>query len=396
MRPESVTITDLLLGPRSSRYGATECPRRDNPDMILLSVEACSGGHLLQNMDMSSLLAWRASCRLNYAAVTNTFHTMRYDIIAQFVPDPTSLLTLITQFGALIVGEAALAYICRDPPNFLSTLELSTGNVSFLQFSNCIRDIAASSSIMESSTITTPPPSFTALRHISSIAETQLTSGRRIIVYESDSVSACNVVAGMWTSALMNFVTAHTFGCAYPRLTLASRGLLSRPRLAAVSDHDEYVGRTLKARGFLFSFSSTNWIPSNEIEHLASPMGTVDCGRSLFLCSHQGRFFGDRGSLVIIIDSFSVDRLYLKSRCIAPYGPMVAWRLPNLEPCNHDCLNTDNVLPPNVVSILCRFLEPNRTAHVRRPRQLTFAPANDRLPFTLPPLRPGSRRYSVS
>ena len=345
---------------------------------------------------MSNLLAWRASSRSNHAAVSRTFHNMRSDIIAQFIPNPTTLLTLLTQFSALIVGEAALAYVCRDSPTVLSTLELTTGNVSFLQFSICLRDMVTSLSIMESFNISTPSPSFTALRHISSIAEARLTSGRRILVYGSDSVAACNVVAGMWTSALMNFLTAHTFGCAYPRLTLAGRGLLSRPRLAALSPSDEYLSDALKARGFEFSFSPTNWLLSNQLLSSATHFHAPECGRSLRLCSHQGRFFGDSGSLLIIIDSLTIDRLYLKSRSIAPYGPMVAWRLPNLEPCYRDCLNTDDILPPNVVSILCRFLERNRASHIRRPKQLTFAPANDRLPFTLPPLRRGSRRYSVS
>ena len=362
-------------------------------DLFFPSLDTRLDDLLLRNMDMPDLLAWRASCHSNYAAVSNTFHNMRYDIIALFVPHPAPLLTLLTQFGGLVIGEAALVYIRRDPPAILSTLELATGNVSFRQFSNCIRDLVASLSILESFTITTPSPSFTALRHITSVAEARLTSGRRILVYESDSVAACNVVAGMWTSALMNFLTAHTFGCAYPRLTLAGHSLLSRPRLAAVSPHDENVGQARKARGFQFSFSSTNWLPSNEAPRL---LGTTDCGKSSFLCSHQGRFFGDRGSLLIIIDSLTIDRLYLKYRCIAPYGPMVAWRLPNLEPCYGDCLNTDEILPPNVVSILCRFLERSRASHVRRPKQLTFAPANDQLPFTLPPLRRGSRRYSVS
>lgn len=344
---------------------------------------------------MPSLLAWRACCRGHYLAASKELHSMRYRLLAPFVPDTSIFSTLLTRFGVLIVGEAALSYIRRDLEAFPRNLELAAGNITFLQFANCLRSTLHSNSVLESFTIIHPAPSFTALRHISAIADARLLNGRRIIIYKSDTTAACSIVAGMWTSVLANFVTSYTFGCAYPRLTFNLRGILSRPRLAALTSDDISIWRLLESREFRFGFSSTALDISIARNTATSTSHPEDCQRSFHSCTHQGRFFGDRGSLVVLVDALSVSCLYLQMQCVAPFAPMAAWRLPNIGNCTKDCLNKDKTLPSGVVTMLTRSLEPDRASYVRLPSHPTVATANDRLPFTLPPLRRGSRRYSV-
>ena len=320
---------------------------------------------------------------------------MRIRLLTPFVPEPSKLNTLLTRFGAIIVGEAALSYVTRDLDIIPNTLELATGKITFVQFGACLRSLLQSPSLVASCTTITPIPTFTALRHVSCITDIRLVSGRRIVIYQSDTTAASSVVAGMWTSLLANFVTSYTFGCAYPRLTFNLRGILSRPRLAALRRDDINVWRTLETRGFEFFFSSSEHDISAQ-HSLSQPTGpTADCGRSLYSCTHQGRYFGDRGSLVVLIHVLSVSCSYLQMQYVAPFGPMVAWRLPNLGTCSNDCVHTDDVLPPGVISMIACSIEPDRASYVRLPHHPTVATANDRLPFTLPPLRRGSRRYSV-
>ena len=346
--------------------------------------------------DMPTLLIWRATCKEHYLAVLLELHQMRHRLLAPFTPDPSNLLTLLTRFGGLIVGEAALAYVRRHPMSIPHTLELAVGNISFQQFTFSLRAILQSLSIMEDFSITTSPPPVVALRHITSVAEARLASGSRILVYESDTVAACSIVAGMWSSVLMNFVTAYTFGCAYPRLTFNLRGLLSRPRLTTLAVNEAQTWNLLQSQMFHLSFACSEWFPTDPYGATSSQPTNCDCGRTLHMCPYQGRFFGDIGSLVVLLDVLTVSRMYLRSQYIAPYGPMVAWRIPNLEQCSNDCSNKDRFLPPGIVTMLCTILESDRASYVRLPRKLTFSTASDRLPFTLPPLRRGGRRYSVA
>ena len=351
---------------------------------------------ILRRMDMPSLLSWRATSRLHYLHVSTALHDMRHRLILPFIQDSQTLFTLLTQFGGLIVGRASLAFVQRELDTPLDTLELAIGNVCFHQFTLCLRSLLHSYSTLENFTVTTAAPSFVALRNITTIAQASLASGRRIVVYESETIAPCSVVAGMWTSALTNFVTAYTFGSAYPRLTFTLRGILSRPRLAAMSPEDVRVFNSLLSSGFELSFSSSEWLQSSQLGTVDSVPATNDCGKSAHACPHQGRFFGDDGSLLVLIDTLTVSRPYLQAQYVAPYGPMAAWRIPNVETCVNDCFNRDALLPPGIVTMLCRVLERDRASRVRFPKRLTFDTASDRLPYTLPPLRHGTRRYSVS
>ena len=73
------------------------------------------------------------------------------------------------------------------------------------------------------------------------------------------------------------------------------------------------------------------------------------CLRSTYLCPQQGRYFGDKGSLVAVIDLFQTGIQDLKSRSLPPYGIMAAWRLPSDVLCDERCDEVDEIVGPNLL-----------------------------------------------
>ena len=169
--------------------------------------------------------------------------------------------------------------------------------------------------------------------------------------------AASSQVPGYWTTALMNFVTAYTMGCAYPRLTFNNRALLSRSRSVAMDWSDRNVQGRLASHGFDSQYRPNGWpLYARGVCSTTRPVISM-CGKSLYVCPFQSRFFGDPGSLVIFYGGSSVDLQGLRDLSGAPYGPMVAWRLPSQGICEGSCAGDAAVLPPFSVSMLMQFMD---------------------------------------
>ena len=227
------------------------------------------------------------------------------------------------------------------------------------------------------------------------LVEYRLHSGLVIIVYESATASACSVIAGMWTSALMNFITEYTFGCAYPRLTLNMRGLLSAPRMNTIGWTEFALISRLRFRGFDCRYSSSLWTSYGHTGRPSNDLPSDGCGRTLHLCPHQGRYFGDPGSLVVVVDALSVDPVFLRSRCIPPYGPMAAWRVSADSSCEGSCQDSDPLLPPFALSMVSLFIDRDGGLRGCHPTLATVTALDRHLLRVVYPPRYGSRRYSI-
>ena len=81
------------------------------------------------------------------------------------------------------------------------------------------------------------------------------------------------------------------------------------------------------------------------------------CFRQFYLCPSQGRYFGDRGSLVNFLDPISRGEDFCARRSIPPYGPMVVWRVLSNFDCERDCViyNDDIEEPDDISSIPVLF-----------------------------------------
>ena len=306
-------------------------------------------------MSMASLLAWRTTCRDNFFTATVELRQSQSRLVARFFPSPKVLLRYLTRWGALIVGEAAASLVLHNPLLCHTTLEIAVGCLVFDPFIRCFAHFVPFGTHLISRTDAPAPPMFPALRHISRIAEFKLKSGLSIQVYESTTPSPCDVVCGSWTTALMNFVTESSFGCAYPRLTLNNKGVLCDERVGFTRWLDQTTHDRLRANGMTFSFYSPKWTEYSAGPYTSSSPSMTACGRTMYVCPSQARFFGDSGSLIVFLDGFLVNLDKLRSCCIAPYGTMTAWRISSKLTCEGRCIEDKSVVPPYVHTILIHF-----------------------------------------
>ncbi|PIL26249.1 hypothetical protein GSI_12005 [Ganoderma sinense ZZ0214-1] len=349
----------------------------------------------LDYMPMPALLSWRATCLTNYLSVNQYIRGSLLCLLSRFFPDPVVFLQAMSPWSALIIGEAALAHVLRDNSICGATLELAIGNLYFQPFVDCLSRLLPPVSHLASLVTKPAPTDFPFHRHITRIAEFRLSSGLYIVLYESSTPSACDVVSGYWTSALMNFVTGFTLGCAYPRLTFNRLSLLCDVRTSAMAWWDHDMARRLEDLGFGFDLRPDNW-PLSCRASASSSFRPIDCcGKSLYICPLQGRYFGDPGSMVLFFDGFRVDLDDLHDLGVAPYGPMVAWRLPSIGTCKSGCIEDDPVLPPFVISMLFQFAD-DTTGFLRAHRFLhTVSGRDSHSSIASHTARRRGRRYST-
>ncbi len=314
-----------------------------------------------QYMTMASLLAWRATCRDTHLLATKEIRHSLYALVARFFPEPRPFLRYLTRWRALVVSQAALSHVLHDPSVCEWTVELAVGNLVFQPFVCHMTRLLPFGSQVVSITEKPVPPSFPMFRYITRIAELRSTTGPVIQVYESATPSPCDVVCATWTTALMNFVMESSLGCAYPRLTLHYRGMLCDGRTDSRSQLDNATRDHLQAKGFEFAHYSTAWPSYSAGPYSMSIPSTVGCGKTLYVCPFQGRYFGDPGSLVVFFHEFFVDLDELRKRCVAPYGPMSVWRIPTKGTCEGRCVEDECVLPAFVISITLQFIEDRST-----------------------------------
>ena len=318
---------------------------------------ALAGEFAFDYLTMPSLLAWRATSRDNYLLATKRLRSLLFILVSRFFPDPILFVKTLTQWGGLIVGEVALSVVLNDRTLTDSSLELAVGNLAFEKLVHHLTQLIPFGSHLVSCVNKPSPPSFPFLRHITRIAELHLTTGFVIHVYESSTPSACDVLCGSWTTALMNFVTASSAGCAYPRLTLSSHGVICDGRTAARRWLDEATLQRLQTHGFQFTPYSAAWPSFSTSPYSSSPPSPSGCGKSIYVCPFQARFFGDLGSLVVFFDGFFVDLGELRDLLVAPYGPMTGWRIPTQGTCPGGCIEDESVLPAYVLSMIIHFFE---------------------------------------
>ena len=93
----------------------------------------------------------------------------------------------------------------------------------------------------------------------------------------------------------------------------------------------------------------------NETQYGQPPF--EQCFRQFYICPSQGRYFGDRGSLVDFFDPIARGEDFCARRSIPPYGPMVVWRVLSNFDCERDCVIYDDDLeePDDISSIPILF-----------------------------------------
>lgn len=327
-------------------------------------------GLLTETMDMLSLISWRRTCHTNYAQVRALLRRSLIVSLDPFFRHPGRFLRILTRYKAVIGGLTAISYVLRDPTVNSSVLEIYVSmfwyNAMVYSMSICPYNKATVARI-------TARPSgipFTIDRDVVSYTTFYLTNGRRIVVYRSGSVSPCSPLTRTPSTASMNFITEYSFGCAYPTLTLRRRALLSDMRLQAMTPLDRIVMNDLLKIGFSFAVCASAWpeypvTPDNFPEPIQED--THPCFRARHVCPFQGRFFGDSGSLVDLMDPLGLSAVALRPAGIPPFGPMSLWRLHSSFTCANFCDADDDILPDSIVSMPMMFLvDPFQSPQIHR------------------------------
>ena len=302
-------------------------------------------------MDIASLLAWRSTCNVNYAHATAALKRTLTAMINPFLSQPTAILDIISRYGAVIGGEAALAYVRRHRPFQPLTLEIFVGVSLYDAVCDEILSDPRISRDIVSTTITITQFPYNLQRDILETTSYLLRSTRTIYVHRSSTLSPLSPIVRSLCTATVNFVTPHAFGCAYPRLTLNDKSLLSDLRLDSMIDFDRKIMRVLAEQRIDLAVDPATWRqyrmwpPSSGVT-----ASDTACWRSHHICPEQGRFFGDPGSLVDFLDPLGVPLATLRRHGSPPFGTMVIWRLSSSYRCPFACESRDNTLPLGQVS----------------------------------------------
>ena len=316
-------------------------------------------------MDMPTLLAWRATNRSNYADVRSELQSSLHRLLADFVPSPPALLSLVTRTRALLSGEFALCYLLRDDSFVPYSLDIYVGSVWFDVFIDSFGVSRELSGYQTTWTSNNFDDRHVDTRHVTDSLDISLSNGRSIIIHAAASSSACHAIACSPSSLGTTFVTEFSFATAYPRLTFSRRAIVCYALLAESSPSEIDAYQRIRNNGFSFEEDPASWTEYSGEQYSGVELPPFDCLRSLYMCPQQGRYFGDEGSMVCFMDTLSVDVTLLKDRCIPPYGIMAVWRLPSSVACDAQCDEFDDILAPGVLVTSLMFEDESFKATTR-------------------------------
>ncbi|KAI0683487.1 hypothetical protein C8Q76DRAFT_566229, partial [Earliella scabrosa] len=263
------------------------------PNEVLLNI--------LRYMDMPSLLSWRSTCSRLRRQCARELEVSRDAIVRAFFHDVDAFWECLTFHRALIIGEAALAFLLRDTAAIASDLHLAVG---LYEGAGLQEQMEREFGCIE---VTTAPVGSLALgqfatRRFSTPCKAFVT------IITSPTSSALAPITDSANTAFMNYLTAHSFACAYPLLTLRRQAIvpsLTTASLALPLDDDTFRSIALQDKcGFVYATHAVPLVPSQFLVNVPNPEETSPHGylADYYVCPLQARFFGDAGSLVNFFD----------------------------------------------------------------------------------------------
>ncbi|KAI0715417.1 hypothetical protein C8Q76DRAFT_796176 [Earliella scabrosa] len=290
-----------------------------------------------------------------------------------FFSEPRTFLRHLTEHKAVVGGIAALSFLLRDPSVRCDVLQVFVGSFWYHNFVSALTNCPVNGQDVLNIRVRVAPRQYAMDRDIVGVTTFYLRNGRRIFVYRSGIISPCSTISRSPSTALMNFFTEYSFGCAYPSLTFRRRALLCDLRTTHLAPTDYIILACLLKVGFQFAGSPAVWPEFHE--GLATVHVDNPCFRHRFICPQQGRFFGDAGSLVDFVDPLGCKLPDPNVLSTPPFGPMIIWRLSSSYICQHGCNVNDPLVHAWAISgplliIPDPFPEDNTAAVVPRGRTL--------------------------
>lgn len=320
---------------------------------------------IVNKCDLATLLALRRTCVALYTKSHEILMSDRQRLLQRYVERQDVLWQHLDDARAVVGGFAALGFMLRDHDACGHTLDIyASSNQGRLLEQVLEEDPDLDLSVVQVQRLEDDYRQIR--RHVSRTVTFATKNGCFIKLHISLSLSTYDPIATSLTSALINWVSPHAFACGYPALTLARRGLaLLDGDPGSMEDH---LAASLRDIGFDVRPDPTTWPQYAAIAPPSRRSWQFACMRMWYVCPHQGRFFGDEGSLLTVFDLLGVNHNDLKRQRRSPYGIGVAWRISiPYMPCDGPCTLYDPLLPEEVLTLPAVFIDQGvelRIAHV--------------------------------
>ncbi|OJT07704.1 hypothetical protein TRAPUB_1403 [Trametes pubescens] len=301
--------------------------------------------------DLQSVLNLRLTSSELGEHAENVLDADRRAMLRHFVTDAEILWEHFENYGAVVGGLAALSFVLRDASMLPDSLDVFV-TMDQAEFLEQMLDEDPDLDLRLTGTVDRgPSQDFITPRHTSRVATFLCPNGRLLKLCTLSTQSVLDPIVVAPTTALMNWVSPHAFGCAYPTLTLKRRALSGS--ISAYAPGVAALYLVLKTHGFERMRSPWCWPEYAALVPPSKRTWFKPCLSALFLCPQQGRFFGDEGSLINVFDLQSTNHDELRTLHQPPYGVSVGWRLwfGGQRGCDGHCKVRDPLLPEGVVTV---------------------------------------------
>lgn len=210
-------------------------------------------------MDLLSIINWRLTCKANYYQAIGSLRRSLTRMLGKFVPAPLAFLSIIDTNRGVLGGLFALAFILRDPSMLRTRLDVYASHHEFKALcTSLLTDTRINKTIVHH--MYKHHTVLDALRTlVPTILIIRTASETTIRVHRSYTSSSTAPVTRAPCTALSNFVTAYSFGCSHPLLTLNCRALFSDQDIPEIPVRDRAIYDTLAKHNFTFAFLPSAW-----------------------------------------------------------------------------------------------------------------------------------------
>ncbi len=282
----------------------------------------------MDSSDIDALSAWRRTCTVFETRVHRILKRTIHAVIEHYLLAAPYVLDLLLRWNAIIIEEAALAFILRDVNVLTSTLVICMHPNNFEGLRDELLSRYTLQEVNEFPNSFEPPPG--QLFRITHDRYVRLQPMKMAKTFPPINTPVATLSWAEHT-AVMNFVGAQMYGSAYPSLTLRRRALLAMPRdryQPTSATHAQLLALSERG-GFTISHDPYTLldVPFTPVRvaHFRLP-----CLRTMYICDCRPRYFGDGGSLVDFFElagPSSFELLHEASEGDRG-GTVPAWRFP--------------------------------------------------------------------
>lgn len=184
------------------------------PEIVHDIADACS---------LPSLLSLRRTSKWLHAHASEVLQSDRRKLIVHYFPNAEQLWRCLDETHAVVGGLAALLFLLRNPRALPATLDIYVSSLDSDRLEQLMEeDLDLFLTNVEQDTNRLG-------HHVSRAATFTISATRFITVHTSMSVSALDPIAITPVTALLNWVSPHTFACGYPSLTFQQRCVAAAP-----------------------------------------------------------------------------------------------------------------------------------------------------------------------